>query len=489
MNRALPLILFAVLAAGGLAFFALSDGGSPGGPKPEDTTNTAGRDAKSPEPIVPKATETADLATTVAATRKAKPATNGQAKFLEIIPMNDLGQALAEAVVVAEGEGQRLEGVGRVKWEDLDAGEWTVTVTADELPTWERTLLIGNGEKRREPARMSEKLRVAGQVVDSYGEPLGKRQIYFLPKGKTHPQRTDIGTRRDKNQKPVTGPTNGAVAVTTLANGKFKVTLPHAGEWRLSVGRPGNADWTQPKGTELTVGGPDQLYAVVPAQSRLTFATDAPTDQRPIQVSAYVYDAQYAARTEFERQEQLRLDRAKVDMKNERRRMRAEAMDDLAKGGGKLDRNLRDEASPNSKMGLSQKELNERAYDANMAEFEAKQGGGRRRDALRAQPFDVGWRPVASGRFDLDGVAVLNNLPSGEDVQFLFVRGRERITTSTSSRLQKGVRSTGTVELPRSDGEAESVVTRRGEARVQVRVDEVADQGRLEPGVAWTVDG
>ncbi len=491
MNRALPLILFAALAAGGLGFFALSQGQGPAGPVPSDPGQPARARSTSPQPATSAPEAAPDLAKPVRTVRKPRPRTDGAAKWLEIVPMNERGQQVSEATVVAEKDAERLEGTGRVRWEGLEAGEWTVTVSAADLPTWKRTLVLGNEEKRREAARLSERLRIEGKIIDVYGEPLAKQQVYLLPRGKSHPTREEIETRRNELNQPGVGPTNGAIGVMTLANGRFRATLPSAGEWRVSVGLPGKAHWTQKKAVELTIGGPDQLLAVVPAQSRLTFEIDPElaAELRPAQVSAYAFDAQLAARLSQQRAEYERTKRAMVDMKNERKRLGEMTKEELRANGGKLSQGALLDKSSDGRGVRSQKEMNQIAYEKGMAALEAEANGLSSGGATRAPLFGEGWRPVGSSRFSSEGEAVMRNLPSGTEIQFLFMRGRERITTSLGARLKAGTRSIATFELPGDLSEEQKILMRRGEARVEVSADEVADAAKLEMGASWSVDG
>lgn len=491
MNRALPLILFAALAAGGLGFFALSQGQGPAGPVPSDPGQPARARSTSPQPATSAPEAAPDLAKPVRTVRKPRPRTDGAAKWLEIVPMNERGQQVSEATVVAEKDAERLEGTGRVRWEGLEAGEWTVTVSAADLPTWKRTLVLGNEEKRREAARLSERLRIEGRIIDVYGEPLAKQQVYLLPRGKSHPTREEIETRRNELNQPGVGPTNGAIGVMTLANGRFRATLPSAGEWRVSVGLPGKAHWTQKKAVELTIGGPDQLLAVVPAQSRLTFEIDPElaAELRPAQVSAYAFDAQLAARLSQQRAEYERTKRAMVDMKNERKRLGEMTKEELRANGGKLSQGALLDKSSDGRGVRSQKEMNQIAYEKGMAALEAEANGLSSGGATRAPLFGEGWRPVGSSRFSSEGEAVMRNLPSGTEIQFLFMRGRERITTSLGARLKAGTRSIATFELPGDLSEEQKILMRRGEARVEVSADEVADAAKLEMGASWSVDG
>ena len=491
MNRALPLILLAALAAGGLGFFALSEGQGPPGPAPLDPAAPTRDRSASPQPTISAPEASPDLAKPVRTVRKPRPRTDGVAKWLEIVPINERGQQVPDATVVAEKNGERLEGTGRIRWESLEAGEWTITVEAADLPTWERTLVLGKDEKRREAARLSERLRIEGQIVDVYGEPLAKQQVYLLPRGKSHPTREEIETRRNELNQPETGPTNGAIGVTTLANGRFRATLPSAGEWRVSVGLPGKAHWTQKKAVELTIGGPDQLIAVVPAKARLTVTTDPElaTELRPTQVSAYAFDAQLATRLSQQRAEHERVKRAMVDMKNERQRLGEMTKQELRAGGGKLSQGALLDKSSDRRAVRSQKEMNQIAYERGMASLEAEAKGLSTGAAGRARLFGEGWRPVGSSRFSPDGEAVMRSLPTDTEIQFLFTRGRERITTSVGARLKAATRSVATFELPRFAGDENKILMRRGEARVRVSSDEIADAARLETGVTWSVDG
>jgi hypothetical protein len=257
------------------------------------------------------------------------------------------------------------------------------------------------------------------------------------------------------------------------------------------VGLPGDAHWTQRKTVELTVGGPDRLVAVVPAKARLIFKSDPElaAELRPGQVSAYAFDAQLAARLSQQRAEHERVKRAMVDMKNERRRLGQMAKDELRASGGKLSQGALLDKSSDGRAVRSQKELNQIAYEKGMASLEAEANGLAPSGTGRAPLFGEGWRPVGSSRFSPEGEAAMRNLPTGAEIQFLFTRGRERITTSVGARLKAATRSIATFELPRDVSDDQKIRMRRGEARVTVGADEVADAARLETGVTWSVDG
>ena len=242
---------------------------------------------------------------------------------------------------------------------------------------------------------------------------------------------------------------------------------------------------------ELTLGGPDRLLAVVPALSRLTFKIDRElaAEQRPTQVTAYAFDAALAARLSQQRAEHQRAKRARIDMKNERKRLGQMAKDELEAGGGKSSQGALLDKSSDRRAVRSQKELNQIAYEKGMASLEAEANGIPPGGAARGPLFGEGWRPVGSSRFSPEGEAVMRSLPTDAEIQFLFLRGRERITTSFGSRLKAATWSIATFELPSDLSDGQKIQMRRGEARVTVGANEAADAARMETGVSWSIDG
>lgn len=476
MNRALPFILIAALAAGGLGYLAMHSANDPialGDDLPAPDLSARAE----PEPRTAKPVQL-EVPTQPA---KRKKDIDGVAKSLEIIPMNTLGQVLPEAQIVATHAGEEFTGTGRTKWEGVPAGEWTLTIEATDAPKWERTLTIGNGERRREAAYVCEELRIEGQILDAYGVPAAKTQVFLLPSGIGHPTRADLVEAKSKSRgQGKWETTTGAIGAMTSPSGNFSVRLPNPGKWRVSVGFPDRLSWSQPKPSELTVGGAQKVKIVIPAQSRLTMSfPDA--ENRPSQVSAYTFDAAYAARLQRDRMERENRTAKGTDIQDAQKRLASEARENLKKGGGGSGKQESDDG-PNS-FGRDKAAMGENARRA-----KAQRGGGI--DHLPVTPaplIDEGWRPVSVARFDENGVAVLEKLPGDENIRFLFVRGRERLTTANSSRLKPSARSVATVSLPRPLPESEEA-PRSNAASVRIKLDMEAEETKLEESVKWTLD-
>jgi len=80
-------------------------------------------------------------------------------------------------------------------------------------------------------------LTLDGQVTDRFGWPLPGERVWLVPGDERHPQSGDDLQR--------------LVTATTSSKGKFSLTLPNQGPWRLAVGPPGGARTTLPEAREL----------------------------------------------------------------------------------------------------------------------------------------------------------------------------------------------------------------------------------------------
>ncbi len=227
---------------------------------------------------------------------------------------------------------------------------------------------------------------------------------------------------------------------------------------------------------------------VIPSKSRLTLNLSE-EENRPSQVSAYTFDANHAARVDRERMEGRAAEGKDADIQGQQKLLKEQAMRDYEKNGG---RGGKDGTGRGGKAGGGNEQdanvKRKRAMEDNALRARGNRGGGvDHRPIARSPLFEPGWRPVGTARFDADGVAVLENLPGNEDIRFLFVRGRERITTSSSSRLKPFVRSIGTVDLPRplpDSGEA----PRSDAASVRIQLDKDSAGEKLAESVEWTVE-
>ncbi|MEM9382773.1 MAG: hypothetical protein AAGB93_22660, partial [Planctomycetota bacterium] len=292
MNRALPLLLLLAVAGGGLAYFALQIA-SPGADESPRTTAIESNDRPAPKAAEKSSTETEELAAVASLPAPDRMGQAEPARSLEIIPMNFVGQLAAEARITARHRTGERTAAGRTKWESLPSGTWEIVVEAPDEPVWRREVVLAPGETRREVARLGERIKVRGTVVDTNGRPVARIPVFLLPPGVPHPRSKDMKRDLDRPREPMQA-TNGAITAKVEAGGHFEATVPDAGEFRVSVGRPDDARWTQPKAFELTHGGPDRVTVTVPAFASLNLEITGEKDERPRTVSAYVYDAEMA---------------------------------------------------------------------------------------------------------------------------------------------------------------------------------------------------
>lgn len=503
MNRALPLLLLAALAGGGLAYFALMN------PAPGNGSTDIADVEGNPNPRPKAAPKTADQAPLVDVgerpSARPKAILTGQAKMWRVFPMNQRGQALAEASIVAvhDGTGEERTSKGRTTWKGIDAGNWTVSIEAEGFPNWVRNVELAQGEAQTTAARLGNEVRISGTVVDSYGSPIGKTAIYLLPKGERHPSaplpktaapkqyqndtsKLDKGrtTPKKASPPPVKQVNNGPIAAQTNSNGTFKAVLPDAGEWRVSVGKPGDARWTQTKPMDITHGGPDLLHVVVPSLSSLELRYDGEGDEVPTQVTCYHYDSEFAARM---LQEGQRSDdsEGKFDDPYQRKKLIEEGRQKGNRGAAGGDGAEKQKSAKGADGGRpgSDNGSNRANFERNSADGEA--AGSEFNAGIRAPLFETGWRPVASARFDGDGMANLSDLPHNDALRFLFIRKRERITTINSTTLTRGKRSVGIVSLPRPQPE-QATMSRSELGSISASVVNDEDAPQTKPGVTLT---
>lgn len=466
MNRAFLLIVLAAVIAAALTLMAL-DGAPEQFPAEEDVATSR---ELPPEVEVPAETETALAA--VAKEREFDPVTTeGPTRSWEVVVLNELGQPLPEARILASRTGQALEGTGRERWETVASGPWSLVVELEGFPTWRRDLVLESNKRIRTVARLGEELRISGTIQDEFGEPANGLPVFFLPPGVGHPSSRDL-VRDPKNPRSVAQPRNGAISAELLAGGRVKAKLPQAGEWRVSVGRPGDAQWTERTGQVLTYGGQEQVEVTIPALGQVRFEFPQEGPERPRQVSAHIYDAEHAAGVL-------------------RTRMQGGSDDQEA---GSADKATEDNASSEElnqqlKAKSAEKERQRALGTAKPIKIEMSNSVNEVREMAgkapaRAPAFQPGWRMVKSARPDVNGVAELKGLPLRTQIRFLFVRGKEQITTSAAIQLRDGNPRLGVPSLPLAGTTPPSGPDNR--ATVALKPVPVASSQVREPGVRWT---
>lgn len=477
MNRALPLLLLIAVAGAGLTFFALETGRrGPHNAAPTDDVVDAG--ARPPIQSVKTTKDTSggqDLAAIAGDVRSQSVSGSGPSKVWDIVPMNSVGQLVPDAAITATRASEVRTGTGRTKWQSLPAGAWELVIESEGNPTWRREVVLVAGRTMRTAARLGEEVRIQGTVVDTNGDPIVRTPVFLLPPGVRHPSRSDMKRDMSRPREPAQAQ-NGAIPAKLDGNGRFSAKLPRAGPWRVSVGGPEDARWTQSRATELTHGGPDVVTATIPAKATLQITFSGAAAERPRQVSAYVYDARMAVLVTPDRKERF-IDSGMSIAEAQRAAKKAamaEGGDGAAKGTG----------DGRNRNGTARTTKEEMLAAIEGGKYSNGSDGGEQRGGGADRLFEPGWRMVKSIRVDGAGDAVFTDMPGGEDLRFLFVRGRERIITAGSYRLADGKLSIGAVNLPPLDTTPPQGPDTRGSIKIRVGSARDGVESR-EPGVVW----
>ena len=467
MNRSVLLIAFAALMAAGLVLVALD-------PVAIEQEATETEIEASAEPALPPqpAEGPGESLASIAKEREFNPITDqGPARSWEVVVLNEVGQPLPEARITATRTGRSLEASGRKRWETVDSGPWNLKVEMEGLPTWRREVVLESNKRTRTVARLGESIRITGSLVDELGAKVTGQPVFFLPPGVGHPTSRDL-VRDESNPRGLAQPRNGAVAAELLPGGRIKASLPSDGTWRVSVGRPGDARWTEKVGQQLTYGGQEQVEITVPALGQVHMEFSQEGEERPRQVSVHIFDPQHAAAILRSRQQgvsdyatdegQLEKSGDQVSYEAIKQKMQAkQAAKELAAAQGTV-------KPIKMEMNNSVKEVREMAG----------------KNPARAPAFEPGWRMVKSARPDPNGVAKLTGLPLGTQMRFLFVRGKEQITTAAAFQLRDCQPRLGIPSLPGLDTTPSSGPDNR--ATVALQPSPVETRPPAETGARWT---
>ena len=172
------------------------------------------------------------------------------------------GRSLGDALLVATGpEGEELRSQGPALWRDLPPGAWSVSAEHERFPTHRARAELVAGRSNRTIVRLDRELRLQGTVRDRFGTPAVGTRVWFLRAGESHPADGDEARTR--------------IGAITDRSGAFRVDLPEAGAWRVSVGGLGGAEMlSEPE--ELEHGSPSSLEVVTGGATRLEVALDRP---------------------------------------------------------------------------------------------------------------------------------------------------------------------------------------------------------------------
>ena len=77
-----------------------------------------------------------------------------------MVVLNEVGQPLPEAQILATRVGSELESTGRERWEGVASGPWDLRVEMEGFPTWRREVILESGKRVRTVARLAQGLRI-----------------------------------------------------------------------------------------------------------------------------------------------------------------------------------------------------------------------------------------------------------------------------------------------------------------------------------------
>ncbi|MEM9799619.1 MAG: hypothetical protein AAGA20_04780 [Planctomycetota bacterium] len=479
MNRALPFLVLVAAMAGGLVYFALQTGHRrPSGAPDASESAVESAPSRNPEPERPADVNTTALVE-LPTSRGSAALGDGPVERWEVIPMNSVGQLVPEATMTATQGSTVLRSQGRTEWTDIASGQWELVIESEGNPTWKREMVLAPKERRRTAAFLGEEIRIEGAIVDTNGEQLARTPVFLLPPGVSHPSRQDMEPDPD-NPRRTARATNGAVTAEIMQGGRFRARLPDDGKWRLSVGPPGAARWTQQKPSELTYGGPDRAAVTVPAYSRLRFEFEGPVEERPSQVSAFIYDAERAQQTLEREAEYAAARQNPMSIADAQREAKRRAMQSAE--NGKLDR--LGYATQDSRGGSSTGTARRAVDEASDFAYRAGQEAGEGKRALGPSPIlEPGWRMIRSARVSDTGETILPNLEAGSDLRFYFTREQERHVTAASYRIAAGRTSVAKVRLPPPGTSTPNEVDNR--AAVSIALGEQDGDVERVSGVVW----
>lgn len=210
----------------------------------------------------------------------------------DVRAMSGEGALLSGARITAtapDGE-TALVATGRAQWDDVAPGEWRLVVEHDGYPRYEGTYRVEAGLPNRKIVRLSHDLQIGGRVVDRFGEPRTGERLWFLRPGERHPH--DGATAQS------------LVGCVADRAGRFSVTLPEAGSWRISVGGVSRPVSTMERPEQLWLGGPEHVEIVLADTTRLVVecsgAPGAFQEPLTVQVLEHVSESERYEETQAE---------------------------------------------------------------------------------------------------------------------------------------------------------------------------------------------
>jgi len=396
MNARSLLLLIAVLAmGGGLAYFLTREA-------PRPTANDGplvsglGQATRPTAPVDEPSQRTPGRATLV-----------GLSAAWTIIVTGPLGEPLSDASITARfgGSAETVKSTkGRATFIGLEPGTWQLTVAAEGFPTWDRQVPVeGGGKETRTIVKLTNQIRVSGNVMDERGQPVGGVTLWLLAENSSHP--TDASLSK------------GLIQYTSTTDGRFQLDTEEPGRWKVTVGRAGQKPRFESHAFELERGRERRATVVVPARARLTIEV-SPDDYMGPNVLAVLAQREGPPSPPVVNTKSLDGDTTESDDRGAVSPSEAEAIrrkrqplgDSGAEGG--------DEALAKAQS------LEQLTGEQRQRMQEAEERMQRDRQRI-ARLIEEGWMNVRSARFDRGALGEVEELPEDKPLRFVLYRGVE----------------------------------------------------------------
>lgn len=247
-SQSLLLVLVLLLAGGAVVGLGLLDDGSAGtGPGAVTSSGDVAR------VTTPRSTDPARL--TSAAKGDRFDASEGPSGDLRLRIVDAAGAPTTAAVRLTHANGQLIESEDETFFQGLAIGDWSLVVKTPGLPAFREDFTLADKQFLTVVAQLTSSFEVKGEVVDLLGQGVGSMPIWFLKRDQTHPA-DQAATRKVR----------GCVTKTT---GSFRMELDRGGEYRLSVGKPGQPIVQSKERVLLDSGFDKEARIVISGQGRL----------------------------------------------------------------------------------------------------------------------------------------------------------------------------------------------------------------------------
>lgn len=374
----------------------------------------------------------------------------------EVVPMNERGQPLRSARLLARKGQELLSGTGRQTWLGVTPGDWELKVEADGLPPWTSTIAVQPGSlPLRTAVHLGDAVRIKGTVLDTRGRPVARTPISLLPSGTSYSKA-------------------GTVTARTDSSGRFDAELPAAGNYRVALGAPERARWTEKApGSKLWNGGPSTVEVTAPPLAYLSLEFKGDGDDRPTELEVFSFHPEKAAL--------LRAAEAEQKLREEEQRQRRIEGELAAKR--KLLKREPSGRAPASTEGSKRPAPRSRPTVKTPAKTRPTSGAARSSvDPLLDPLLGPGWERIRTVPVTAQSMT-LEPLPHGVPLKLAFRRRGLRHATAAPLLLTAARDHLGQVRLPtrlpkpRTEGTTEAIVT--------VAIEPVDETEQSPPGVLW----